>query len=122
MFFRCLLADSAAALLCVLYRLQWLKSEPLSFLTDQLDTISAAQESQHTMIVGDLNQHLVDTAFKELTGIHGLTNHVDFATHFRESSLDPVLSNLPDDSLLCSLLHRVDSTALIIMLSSVNSA
>lgn len=43
------------------------------------DYIMAANNCQNTIIVGDLNQHLVMRVFTELTVVHGLFNHVDFA-------------------------------------------
>ena len=110
LFFRLLLADRTSVLLCPLYRPQWQHSAPLSFLTDQLDTIMAAHTCQNVMIVGDLNQHLVSRAFTELTTVHGLTNHVTFATHERGASLDPVLTDLPTDSVQCCQLDKVGSS------------
>ena len=110
MFFRLLLADRSAVLLCALYRPQWQGGAPLTFLTDQLDGIMAAHDCQNTVIVGDLNQHLVSRAFTELTVVHGLTNHVTFATHQHGASLDPVLTDLPADSVLCQQLHRIGSS------------
>ena len=110
LFFRLLLADKTAVLLCPLYRPQWQHSAPLSFLTDQLDTIMATHSCQHAIIVGDLNQHLVSRAFTELTTVHGLTNHVTFSTHVRGASLDPVLTDLPADSVQCYQLDKVGSS------------
>ena len=110
MFFRLLLADSTAVLLCILYRPQWQGSAPLTFLTEHLDDIMATHDCQNTVIVGDLNQHLVNGAFTELMIVHGLTNHVNFATHIRGALLDPVLSDLPGDSVMCSQLPRIGSS------------
>ena len=98
MFFRLLLADNSAVLLCALYRPQWQGGTPLTFLTEQLDTIMDTHNCQNTVVVGDLNHHLVHRAFTELRVIHGLTNHVNFTTHGRGASLDPVLTDLPGDS------------------------
>ena len=110
MFFRLLLDDNTAVLLVALYRPQWQGSAPLTFLTEQLDTIMATHDCQNTVIVGDLNQHLVDRAFTELTVVHGLTNHVTFATHTRGASLDPVLTDLRGDSVQCLQLSRIGSS------------
>ncbi|KAG0725267.1 Retrovirus-related Pol polyprotein from type-1 retrotransposable element R1 2 [Chionoecetes opilio] len=87
----------SAVLLCALYRPQWHGAAPFTFLTDQLDTIMATRDCQNSVIVGDLNQHLVKRAFTELTVVHGLTNHVTFPTHVR-------------DSVQCSQLNRVGSS------------
>ncbi len=110
MFFRLLLDDGTAVLMCALYRPQWQGSAPLTFLTEHLDTLMTTHRCQHTVVLGDLNQHLVNRAFTELAVVHGLTNHVHFATHMRGASLDPVLSDLPGDSVLCTQLHRVGSS------------
>lgn len=56
MLFFCLLAEKTTVLLCPLYQPQWQNSAPLSFLTDELDTIMATHSCQN---VEDLNQHLV---------------------------------------------------------------
>ena len=88
MFFRLLLTDKTAVLLCALYR-------PL---TSQLDAIMAIHDCQNAVIVGDLSQHIVRKDFTELTVIHGLTNYVNFSTHIHGASLDPVLTDLPSDS------------------------
>ena len=110
MFFRLLLADKSAVLLCALYRPRWHGNAPLAYLTDQLDTIMATHDCQHTVILGDLNQHLVNQAYVELKSVHGLTNHVTFPTHVRGGSLDPVMSDLPGDTVQCLQLHRIGSS------------
>ncbi|MPC49247.1 hypothetical protein E2C01_043044 [Portunus trituberculatus] len=54
-FFRLLLADKTAVLLCPLYHPQWQNSVPLSFLTEQqLDTIMATHSCQNAIIVEKL--------------------------------------------------------------------
>lgn len=87
MSFRLLLSDITAVLLCALYHPQWQGSVPLTFLTDQLNTIMANHRCQKVLIVWDLNQHPVDRAPTVLTVVHGLTNHVSFATHTHGASL-----------------------------------
>ena len=110
LFFRLLLSDNTSVLVCPLYRPQWQNSAPLTFLTDHLDAILATHDCQNTVIVGDLNQHLVNRAFTELITVHGLNNHVDFATHERGGSLDPVLTDLPGDSVQCYRMDKVGSS------------
>ena len=110
MFFRLLLHDKTAVLFCPLYRPQWQHSAPLTFLTDQLDTIMSTHSCQHVIIAGDMNQHLVSRAYTELLAVHGLTNHVTFATHEHGASLDPVLTDLPGDSVQCCPLDKVGSS------------
>ena len=65
--------------------------------------------SQNTVVMGDLNHHLVHRAFMELALVHGLTNHIHFTTHVG-ASLDAVLTDLPGDSVLCSKLNGVGSS------------
>ena len=110
MFLRLILADKSAVLLCALYRPQWQGSAPLTFLTEQLDHIVASHDCQNTLIVGDLNQHLVYRAFTELTVVHALHNHVNFPTHVRGGSLDPVLSDFPEGTVQCRPLDYVGTS------------
>lgn len=53
--------------------------------------------SQNVVMGEELNQHVVRMAFAELTVMQGLHRHVDFPTHEREGSLDPVLSDQAGD-------------------------
>lgn len=62
------------------------------------------------MIVGDLNFHLEQDAFNNLLTVQGLSNHVSFPTHERGGSLDPVLSDLPDSSIICKQLDPVGTS------------
>ena len=101
MFFRLLLTDKTAVLLCALYRPPWQGGAPLTFLTSRLDAIMATHGCQNTVIVGDLNQHIVHRDFTKLTVVHGLINHVNFPTHIHGASLDPILTDLPSDSVQC---------------------
>ena len=120
MFFRIILADRGAALLCVTYRPQWQGSAPITFLTEHLDNIMATQNCQNCIIVGDLNQHLIQRAFTELTVVQGLANHVSFPTHIRGGSLDPVLTDLPEESVQCCQLDRIGSSDHNAILSKIN--
>ena len=109
MFF-CLLTNKTAVLLCALYCPQWQDGAPLTFLTGQLDTILSTHNCQNTIIMCDLNQHLVHRAFTELTVVHGLSNHINFATHIHGASLDSVLINLPSDLVQYYQLNKVGSS------------
>ena len=51
MFFLLLLADNSTVLLCALYRPQWQGGSPLTFLTEQLDTIMDTHNCQNTLVV-----------------------------------------------------------------------
>ena len=111
MFFRLLLTDKTAVLLlCVLYRLPWQGGAPLTFLIGQLDAIMATHDCQSTTIVGGLRQHIVHRDFTELTVVHGFTNHVNFPTHIHGASGEPVLTDLPNDSVQCYQLNRIGTS------------
>ena len=120
MFFRVLLSDGNALLLCAMYRPQWHNREPITFLTDNLDAIMEAHNCQNVLIVGDLNQHLVQRAFDDMMAVHGLSNYVDFPTHKRGGSLDPVVTDLPDSEVTCRPLDRVGSSDHYAVLTNVN--
>ncbi|KAG0727448.1 hypothetical protein GWK47_004009 [Chionoecetes opilio] len=76
----------------------------------------------HTVIVGDLNQHLVARAFEELLTVYGLTNHVTFPTHISGSSLDPVISDLPEGVVTCRPLGAVGSSDHLAVFSTIHVA
>ncbi|ROT68874.1 hypothetical protein C7M84_012936 [Penaeus vannamei] len=109
MFFK-IWAQHQTVLLCVCYRPQWQGSEPIVFLQTHLDELLQLHTCNHVIIVGDMNQHLVARSFEELLTVHGLFNHVDFPTHISGSSLDPVVSDLPDSVVTCSPLSAVGSS------------
>ncbi|MPC46726.1 hypothetical protein E2C01_040451 [Portunus trituberculatus] len=58
-------------------------------------------------------------AFTELTAVHELTNHVNFITHMRGAFLDPVLTDLPADSVQCCQLVRAGSSDYFAVLCEV---
>lgn len=77
------------------YRPQWQGSDLINFQQAHLDELLPQHSCDHVVIVGDMNQHLIARSFEELLTVFGLTNHV-FPTHISGSSLDPVISNLPE--------------------------
>ena len=109
-FFRLWTNPHEAFLLCVCYRPQWQGNEPLIFLQDNLDRLLLQFSCKNTIIVGDLNQHLVASTFDELLDIYGLVNHVDFPTHISGSSLDPVITDLPEGDVKCRPEGKVGSS------------
>lgn len=78
-FFKIILNTGDALLLCAHYRPQWQGQTPLEYINDNLDPILTRHNCQHTLIVGDLNHHLVQTAYNDLLDVHGLVNHVDLS-------------------------------------------
>ena len=70
--FACLiLTVGSSLLLCATYSPQWQRSNPLVYLTGNLDDIMASHNCENVVVVGDLNQHQVVRAFTELTVIQG---------------------------------------------------
>ena len=109
-FFRVVLHDNTGLLLCVMYRPPRQGRSALDFLTEKLDTLLQQHRCSHVMILGDLNYHLEQDAFNSLLTVQGLANHVTFPTHERGGSLDPVLTDLPDSSILCQQLGMVGTS------------
>lgn len=120
MFFRLWLTTQETVLLCVCYRPQWQGGEPIEFLLNNLDGILHHHTCKNILIVGDLNQHLVARSFEDLLTIHGLNNHVDFPTHISGSSLDPVISDLPEGAVSCRSIGAVGSSDHYAIFSRIN--
>jgi len=108
------------SLLCVCYRPQWQGPEPLLFLQDHLDCLLHQHHSENIIIVGDLNQYLVARSFDDLLDTFGLANHVDFPTHISGSSLDPVITDLPDGAVTCQSVGTVGSSDHFAILTRLN--
>ncbi|KAG0722807.1 hypothetical protein GWK47_043877 [Chionoecetes opilio] len=100
----------------------WQGREPIDFLHTHLDRLLQQYSCNHTVIVGDLNQHLAARAFEELLTVYGLTNHVTFPTHISGSSLDPVISDLPEGVITCRPLGAVGSSDHLAVLSTIHVA
>ena len=72
--------------------------------------------------MGDLNQHLVARRFEKLLTVYDLTNHVTFPTHISGSSLDPVISDLPEGVVVCRPLGAVGYSDHLAVLSTFHVA
>lgn len=96
-------------LLCVCYRPQWQGSDPINFIHGNLDSLLLQHSCKHFIMLGDLNQHLVERAFQDLLTDYSLTNYVDFPTHISGSSLDPFITDLPEGVITCRPLGTVGS-------------
>lgn len=59
----------------------------LTYVTGQLDSIMATHDSQNTVVLCDLNQHVENRVFMDLKLVHNLSNHVTFLTHVHETLL-----------------------------------
>ncbi|KAG0717932.1 hypothetical protein GWK47_053432 [Chionoecetes opilio] len=122
MFFKLWTHTQDSILMCVCYRPQWQGGEPLHYLTTNLDTLLLQHSCKHLIIVGDLNQYLVQRQFDELLTVFGLTNHVDFPTHISGSSLDPVITDLPCSIVTCRPLATVGSSDHLAVLTKIKLA
>ena len=119
LFFRIILANGEAILLVAMYRPQWQGADPIRYLINHLDIIMETHNCQNVITVGDLNQHLIQTTFDEMTVVHGLANLVNFPTHIRGGSLDPVLTDLPEGTVQCRPLDNVGTSDHCAVLSQV---
>lgn len=119
MFFKLWTHNQDAILLCVCYRPQWQGNEPIHYLHTNLDTLLHQHACEHLIILGDMNQHLVARSFDEMLTVFGLSNHVDFPTHISGSSLDPVISDLPDGVISCRSLGAVGSSDHLAILTTI---
>ncbi|KAK3880803.1 hypothetical protein Pcinc_014724 [Petrolisthes cinctipes] len=122
MYFKIWTKRHSSTLLCVCYRPQWQGSEPIQFLCTHLDRLLQQFSCNHTIIVCDLNQHLIARSFEELLTVYSLTNHVKFPTHISGSSLDPVISDLPEGIVTCRPLGTVGSSDHLAVLTTVDVA
>ena len=110
MFFRVVLKDRSVLLLCAMYRPPRQGPVSLQYLTETLDELMLAHRCRHVMVMGDLNHHLEQDAYENLLTVHGLTDHITFPTHERDGTLDPVISDLQEDTLRCYQLGLVGSS------------
>ena len=120
-FFKLWLKSGERVLLCVCYRPQWQGSLPIEYLNNNIDRIMQQYSCDNFILVGDLNQHLVARSFDDLLNIHGLTNHVNFPTHVSGSSLDPVVTDLPENSIKCEALGAAGSSDHYAILTTIHN-
>ena len=65
----------------------------LDYLTENLCTMLTANQCDSVVVLGDLNQYMVQDAINTLLVVHNLQNHITFPTHHSGSSLDPVVTD-----------------------------
>ncbi|KAK3867727.1 hypothetical protein Pcinc_026836 [Petrolisthes cinctipes] len=121
MFFRLWTRQRDTILLCICYHPQWQGSDPIHFLHTNLDTLLLQHSCKHLVVIGDMNQHLVARDSEELLTMYGLSNHVTFPTHTSGSSLDPVITDLPDGIITCHPLGMVGSSDHSAILTTINT-
>ena len=120
LFFRIVLQDNSGLLLCILYRPPRQGRSSFDFLAEELDNLLRRYGCKNVLIVGDLNFHLEQQTYENLTTVHGLVNHVTFPTHERGGLLDPVLSDLPEANIRCQQLEKVGSSDHHAVLTHIN--
>ena len=120
LFFRIVLQDNSGLLLCILYRPPRQGRSSFDFLAEELDNLLRRYGCKNVLIVGDLNFHLEQQAYENLTTVHGLVNHITFPTHERGGLLDPVLSDLPEANIRCQQLQKVGSSDHHAVLTHIN--
>ncbi|KAG0711837.1 hypothetical protein GWK47_019760 [Chionoecetes opilio] len=77
MFFRVVLADRSAILLCAMYHPPRQGPASLQYLTGAQDDLMLEHRCRHVLVVGDLNHQLEQHAYESLLTVQGLTDHVD---------------------------------------------
>ena len=65
---------------------------------------------KHVLIMGDLNHHMEEAAYKNLLTVQGLTVYVTFPTHERGGTLDPAFTYLGEGTVTCHQLEQVGSS------------
>lgn len=90
------------------------------YLANNLDTMMITNQCKNVILIGDLNQNVVSGAFNTLLVTHDLQNHVTFPTHISGSSLDPVVTDLPPDTVLCSPLDFVGTSDHVAVLTTIH--
>lgn len=71
----------------------------LSYLQESIDTMMTASRCENVLIVRDLNPSSVKLTFNVLLITHDLHKYVTFQTHASRSSLDPMVTDLPPQSI-----------------------
>ena len=108
--FKIIDAHGQGTLCCGCYRPPSQGTALFDFLMDNLDQLMMEHKCEHVVILGDLNQHIVQATFDNLLAVFDLTNHVRFATHSSGSSLDPVVTDFPTPTVSCSPLGFVGTS------------
>ncbi|KAG0717350.1 hypothetical protein GWK47_008070 [Chionoecetes opilio] len=81
LFFRVVLADRPAILLCAMYRPPRQGPASLQYLTGALDDLMLEHRCRHVLVVGDLNHHLEQHAYESLQTVQGLTDNRRHVPH-----------------------------------------
>ena len=113
--------SESKGLLCIgCYRPPSQGTALLDFLTVNLDSIMTSSQCENVIIIGNLNQHIVRDAFSTLLVVHDLHNYVTFPPHISGSSLDPVVTDLPPDTVQCEPLNFVGTSDHAAVLTKVH--
>lgn len=98
-FLKIITARKQSILLCALYRPQWQGNYPSKFLPLILDNLMMCYNYSNIILFCDWNQNFMENSFDVFLTVCKLYNYLDFPTNKLDSSLDPVVSDIP--SLLC---------------------
>ncbi|KAG0724945.1 hypothetical protein GWK47_039548 [Chionoecetes opilio] len=121
MFFRLWTSRHKTILQCICYRPQWQGNDPIHFLHSNIDTLLLQHNCNHLIVVGDMNQHLVTRQFEDLLIEYGLNNPINFPTHISGSSLDPVITDLPEEVITCLPLGMFGSSDHSAVLTTIST-
>lgn len=91
--------DSIEILCCSWYRPLSKGSLLLEYFTSNLDHLIIGYKYHHIIIVGALNQHMTQANFDSFLAVFALTKHVNSPAYCSGSSLGPVFTDLPDNTL-----------------------
>ena len=119
-FFKIWLNSTDTILFCTCYRPQWQNCQPIEYLKQNLDALLGMHSCKHLAIVGDMNQNLIMGPFEEFLSIFGLYNHVTFPTHDSGSSLDPVITDIPEALVHCCSLGNAGSSDHKVIHTTIN--
>lgn len=111
--------EGRGILCCGCYRPPSQGTQLLDFFMDNLDNLLKLHNCHNIILFGDMNQHRIQEAFDHLLAVYDLQNHVDFPTHSSGSSLDPVLTDLPLDTVSCFPLGFVGTSDHIAVLTKL---
>ena len=75
----------------------------LNYIHDKCDAIMAKYKVNHVIVFGDLNPRNIQPHFNNFVHIMNFENHGNFSTHVAGGMLDPVLSDLGSDHIMCLL-------------------
>lgn len=112
--------NNGKGLLCVgCYRPPSQGTVMFDYLSANLDAMMVANHCDNVLIIGDLNPNTARQAFNTLLVVHDVQNYVTFPTHRSGSSLDPVITDLPSNTIQCYPLGFVGTSDHVVVLTKL---